>query len=62
MNPGQGTVCSGCRHFSAHAWHQGHVNPCRRNRWDGERHHSPALAADGKSCEDFEAERAGDST
>jgi hypothetical protein len=58
MNPGLGMLCRGCQHFSAHAWNEGHPNPCRRNCWICERHHSPAIAADGRSCQDFR-QRAG---
>ena len=53
MNPGQGTLCRGCRHFSFESWNAGHPNPCCRNRWIGTKHHAPALTADGKSCDEF---------
>ena len=55
MNPGLGSVCRNCRHFSFESWHAGHPNPCSRNRWIGVRHHAPALTDDGKQCDEFEA-------
>ena len=55
MNPGHGSLCRNCRHFSASGWHMGHANPCHRNRWIGTRHHTPALTTDGRACEGFEA-------
>lgn len=55
MNPGHGSVCRTCRHFSASGWQMGHANPCCRNRWIGHVHHAPAIAADGQRCEEFEA-------
>ncbi len=54
MNPGHATLCRGCQHFSASGWNMGHANPCYRNRWVGTKHHSPALASDGRQCEDFQ--------
>ena len=60
MNPGQGTLCRACRHFSASGWEMGHPNPCHRNRWVGTRHHSPPLTADGKQCDEFQVKQAKD--
>ena len=55
MNPGHGTLCRNCRHFSASGWNEGHPNPCHRNRWVGTKHHAPALTADRRACHEFEA-------
>jgi hypothetical protein len=53
MNPGQGSICRACLYFSATGWNEGHPNPCRLNAWRDEQHYSPAIAADGKACEDY---------
>ncbi|MFH1923800.1 MAG: hypothetical protein ABIP48_28410 [Planctomycetota bacterium] len=57
-NPGQALVCRGCAHFSFTSWNNGHVAPCRRNRWIDTRHVSPILVGtvEGAACSDFEAQ------
>ena len=54
MNPGQSQLCRTCCHFSFESWNAGHPNPCHRNRWIGQKHFTPALASDGRQCEDFQ--------
>jgi len=54
MNPGHTPVCRCCAHFLVEAFDQGHVNPCRLNRWEETRHVAPELSADGRACDGFE--------
>ena len=53
MSPGQGLLCRSCVHHLATLWHAGHVSPCERVGWRGARHHTPEIAADGRSCPEF---------
>ena len=56
LNPGAGQLCRGCRSFLAEAWEQGHVAPCRLNRWLETKHVKPTLTRDpsGEECTGFE--------
>lgn len=56
MKPGQAPICQTCRHFHPESWEMGHPTPCGRVRWEDQRHVEPTLAADGRSCEDYERE------
>jgi len=53
--PGHAPCCLECRQFSRAAWCQGHVAPCRANRWVGTRRYKPTLraTADGWTCDEF---------
>jgi len=50
MQPGQGLICRECVHHLAKLWRQGHVAPCELVGWHDTKHHSPAIADDGRSC------------
>ena len=50
--PGQALLCRTCVRWSPDAWEAGHPSPCRRFRWNGDKHHAPVLVDGG--CSDFE--------
>jgi len=55
MQAGCGLICRECVHHLAKLWRQGHVAPCKVNRWEETKHVSPKLSDDGRECESFEA-------
>ncbi len=55
MNPGQGLICRSCFHRLTTLFEAGHVAPCSLVGWHGAKHHTPAIARDGRSCAGFVA-------
>jgi hypothetical protein len=55
-NPGSLMLCRRCRHWLQREWSNGHPNPCRLVRWNGQKHEAPEAfrgPAGGELCSDF---------